>query len=265
MGNFSYSCGVCSQEVLHGHIPGYTKFTKAIVMWPNGDRISGEYDGYGHVGSGPDLVEQMGDWKVVHQCCYNGQPYEEMKHGPHNAPNQGFWPGERMVVVLYGEPDLSELEKESSYACKVCLRSWKAKWSGGVCPFGCERPKDYKDYEEMVEPFHWLGGRWGDADGLVICTNRIYEIPDWDARRSATALSKAALGTKGDDLQATKLVDCFCADKPTQARVTEPKDWGLYFTDVGEDPKPFEVVCQGCNSSEHLEILTLTTGNLPPG
>lgn len=253
MGNFSYSCGVCSQEVLHGHMPGYTKFTKAIVMWPNGDRMSGEYDGYGRIGGGPNLVEQLGDWKVVHQCCYNDQPYEEMKHGPHNAPDQGFWPGERLAVVRYGEPDRSEL-KEQTYVCYVCRCLWKAKWSGGVCAFGCERPENYESREEMVEPFHWLHGRHGTADGLVICRNPSFELPDWDVRRS-----------KGGDLEATKLVDCFFAHKPQQARITEPEDWSLYFTDVGEEIEPFEVVCGGCKSGEHLEILTLTTRNVSPG
>jgi hypothetical protein len=254
MGNFSYSCGVCSQEVLHGHIPGYSKFKQAIVMWSNGDRMSGEYDGYGRIGGGPDLVDQMGDWKVVHQCCYNNQPYEEMKHGPHNAPNQGFWPGERMAVVLYGEPDLSEFKSESPYACKVCLKTWKAKWSGGVCPFGCVRPKSYESYEELVEPFRWLNGRYDHADGLVICRNKSYEVPDWDVRRAASLLANP---------EAMKEIDCFFANRVEQARVTEPEEWGedLY----GEGIKPFKVVCTGCNSAEHLEILTLSTGNVPAG
>lgn len=249
MGQFSYCCAICDQEILHGHMPGYSKFTRAILFWPNGDRVSGEYDGYGRLG-GIDLVDQGGDWKIVHQCCNRGQPYAEMTKGGDHAADQGWWPGERLAIVRYGQPDMSDIKKVQRYVCIECNATWKARWSGGICPNGCVRPANYhddpeeigkrwSDSREMVFPFTYLNYNYGDADGIVICSNEHYEMADWSTRRA-----------KGGDPEAVELRNCFAYGSKSQARITKPDDWDISMLDVGDEPVPFEIRCSSCKTTK---------------
>lgn len=143
MGQFSYCCAVCDQEILHGTMPGYQKFTEATILFSNGDKVSGEYDGYGSVGwtSFQDLGSgQAPDHRIMHTVCYKGQPFGTLTKGARHAQNQGWWPGERAALALYGEPNMAEIKRDTHYVCLSCHRAWKAKWSGGACPFGCSQP-----------------------------------------------------------------------------------------------------------------------------
>ena len=258
MGCFSYGCAVCDQEILGGEDPGYSKFNKAIVLWPNGDRISGEYDGFGRIGGIENLAEQHGGWKIVHQSCYQGQAFDTLSDGNNHADHQGCWPGERMAVEFYGEPNLSELKREKTYVCNMCLRTWKAKWSGGKCMFGCVRPKNYLaseesiaskwflDLNEMVEPFHWISGDYETANGLIRCHNEHEESTDWQKYHSMSREER-------DKNPPKKIAPCLRYGDPTQARVTKPEEWDEF---TREDRGEFVVRCASCKS-DNVEILVL--------
>lgn len=261
MGQFSYVCAVCDQEILHGSMPGYQKFTLAYVFFPNGDRTSGEYDGYGRLGHA-NLVEQMGEFKVVHQCCYTNQPYDTMTTGKGHARDQGWWPGERIAIERYGEPNMKELTKEATYVCYECKRTWKDTWSGGLCPFGCVRPKNYRDpalviekdwgdHNEMVEPLHYLDYRYEVADGVIVCRNETQEHPNWKL------FHEKKMGR--DEDPPTMIEPCFRFDEPQQARITKPEEWDEFDS---EEKGEFVVKCRSCKTTD-VEIVPLTASVNP--
>ena len=267
MGQFSWCCALCDQEVMHGRQPGYQWTTDAVILWPNGDRRSGRYeDGYGRI-AGVDLVEQLGGWRLTHQRCYDkvrhletAELFASFKPDRH-ASDQGWWPGERNAVLRYGEPDLSELKEDQTYVCYECKRTWKAKWSGGKCAFGCARPKGYRDkpgvepqwsdINEMVEPFRYLDYKHGHADGVIVCHNEYAKRPDW-----------RAFHANRDKFEEppTKIEPCFYYGDMQQARVTEPEEWAEEF--YGEEPQPFVVRCRGCKT-DNVEILDLRPSEVP--
>lgn len=262
MGQFSWCCGLCDQEVMHGHKPGYEWTKAAAILWPNGDIRRGIYeDGYGDI-AGVNLVDQLGGWRLVHQRCLTKQggtaeeAYKSLKPERH-ASDQGWWPGEREALRRYGPPEFSELSKDNTYFCRGCNRTWEARWSGGVCPFGCERPEGVKDYWELVEPFHYLDYDLGEADGLVICHNEHEERPNWNLYHE--------LREKGDapEVTPTKVEPCFYYGQKQQARVTKPEEWDdrVRYEDDGK-PDEFYVRCPSCKS-DNVEIVELTPVEAP--
>ena len=57
-----------------------------IVLFNNGDRISGTYDGYGRV-NGFELVDVPEErWRMVIECYYNGETFDQL---PKNKYDQG--------------------------------------------------------------------------------------------------------------------------------------------------------------------------------
>jgi hypothetical protein len=234
---------------MHGKQPGYQWTTDAVILWPNGDRRSGRYmDGYGVIG-GVDLVNEGGDdWRLVHQWCYAKVRHLSTEdlfasfHKDRHAGDQGWWPGERLAVERYGEPDLSELEneKEKSYVCYGCKSTWKAKWSGGVCPFGCERPAEFKSYKELVEPLRHLSYELEHADGLIVCHNTKDRRHDGVER------------------------PCFRFGEVQQARITKPDEWDEMAEDGFRDVSlPFKVRCLCCRSTE-VEVIEVAERDLEP-
>ena len=275
MGQFSWCCAVCDQEVMHGPQPGYQKFTDAAIVWPNGDRRSGRYeDGYGEIG-GIELGEEDGRWRLVHQSCFDpslapSALFAGFKPERH-ATDQGWRPSERVLVERYGEPDLSEFKEEQSYVCYECKTTFKAKWSGGVCPFGCVRPKNYRDsqklidraanaddwatgdHQEMVEPFKWLDEELETADGVVICLNETVERPNWKLFHE--------LKMKRGEVPPTKIEPCSYFGRPNQARVSKPEDWDEW----NETGQPYAVRCRGCKSDKVVIVGLTHVGSVATG
>jgi hypothetical protein len=263
MGQFSWCCALCDQEVMHGQQPGYQWATDAVILWPNGDRRSGRYeDGYGDI-AGVNLVDQRGGWRLVHQRCYDKVRHlgtEELFasfHPDRHASDQGWWPGERVAVKRYGEPEMSELTKENRYVCYERKRTWKAKWAGGVCPFGCVRPKNYLDSaetiekgwgdsHEMVEPVRYLDYDLGNADGVIVCQNDQEKRTNWERYHEMRRE-----GTLDEDNPPTEIKPCFYFGEPQQARITKPQEYR-------RGASEFSVRCRGCKS-ENVEVLQLTS------
>lgn len=140
MGMFSWKCAVCKQDVIGSRLRGYDWPSQVVVLFANGDRVSGEYDGYGRVGICDSLVEYDGEFALVHKrCCPEGATFESVGGPSEGADNQGFGYGEAEMLERYGEPDALEGLPERLYHCKLCDHTWKAAWSYGKCPHGCER------------------------------------------------------------------------------------------------------------------------------
>ncbi len=165
MGCFGWLCKVCEHPILGFSYAGYNKFMDAIVLTKNGDRISGEYDGYGRLG-GIDLMDWGRNFCMVHAECYTGQPYAELDakrvgHDDTQATGYEEWKMEE----AFGPPNLKEIPDDRTYACKKCYITWKAKWAGGRCIQGCEPGEDK------------YGNKWDVAETLfpdqrlAVCTN----------------------------------------------------------------------------------------------
>lgn len=259
MGQFSWCCGLCDQEVMHGPQPGYQWTTDAVILWPNGDRRSGRYeDGYGQI-AGIDLVDQHGGWRLVHQRCFDkarpegrhewtpecAELFKSFFKPERHASDQGWWPGERRAIECYGPPNYDELTKDKTYVCYGCCRTWEARWSGGICPYGCVRDEDSD--RELVEPFQWLGDGHDIADGLIVCRNERMERPNWNLYHE--------LKRHGES-PPIKIEPCFYFGEPHQARVTKPEEWDEFERgDRGE----FVIRCSGCKSVE-VEVVPLAHG-----
>lgn len=158
MGSFGWNCNECGHPVLGFCYPGYNKYSQAVVIFPNGDRWTGEYDGYGRLG-GVDLVNDVGgrEWRIVHAPCYDGQDFNYLKTEEevgHDDTQAGGY-DEHKMEEAFGPPDLDEINHIRNYACKRCYATWQTKWSGGRCPHGCELIVDK------------LGGKWDVTESLL--------------------------------------------------------------------------------------------------
>lgn len=239
MGSFSWCCAVCDQEILASPYLGYSKFNLAKAIWSNGDRISGAYDGYGRLGKldFSDLMFSDDEPKLVHESCWReGMNYASIKDVEYHASYQGSFPGERLAEQFYGPPDLSEIEKVRRYVCYECHHTWDAHWSGGRCPFGCERPAGWPEYRELVEPLKWLdhGGMCGNANGLGICRNEHVGRKRW----------------KENGLTEKYLDKCWNYGDVVQTWVKSP--------DFDQSPGIIFVPrCIDCGSADHFETIEL--------
>ncbi len=167
MGSFGWNCNECGHPILGFPYAGYNQYMNAVVIFSNGDRMTGEYDGYGRCGA-IELLEAPGDWRIVHALCYDGQNYEDLmseQEAGHDETQAGGY-DEHKMEEAFGPPDLDEIEYPRTYACKRCYITWQAKWAGGRCPSGCDLIKDKH------------GGVWDVAeslfhdDRLAVCKNK---------------------------------------------------------------------------------------------
>lgn len=144
MGYFSWTCAKCGHGVLgdtHENHPYHESHGHAVVLFENGDHVSGLYDGYGRIVGRLDGLADLadGEFKMVHRACYNGESFEELGCSGHDN-NQGAWGSERELEERFGPPASLVRAVEHLYVCTVCNRGWRAKWSGGRCAFGCAGP-----------------------------------------------------------------------------------------------------------------------------
>ena len=94
MGFFSWQCAKTQRPVMAepgvAGTPWYFA-SDVIVLFSNGDRITGSYDGYGRVGS-VDLMDYSADqWRMVIRRYYDQESFDQLAPNK-NEPWQGwFW------------------------------------------------------------------------------------------------------------------------------------------------------------------------------
>lgn len=135
MGSFSWNCAKCERPVLGFNYPGYNKFRQVAVLFQDGGRLYGTYNGYGSLEERDMDLADAYDAKLVHRCCYEREDYAELGESA-SDDTQGSGYDERQMVEVFGEPDLSECQ-ERLYACTKCLKTFRSKFSRGVCAYGC--------------------------------------------------------------------------------------------------------------------------------
>jgi len=93
MGFFSWRCAKSDKPVMAEVAVQGTpwKFaSEVIVLFNNGDRISGTYDGYGRV-DGFELVDVPEErWRMVIKDFYNEENFDQLQRNKYD-PGQGFF------------------------------------------------------------------------------------------------------------------------------------------------------------------------------
>lgn len=103
MGFFSWQCAKTKKPVMSSYAVGNGPFdfsSKVVVLFKNGDRLSGTYDGYGRV-DGFEIVDYPEErWRMVIQKYYNGETFDDLPQNNHE-PNQGFfWDDEDLAEIF---------------------------------------------------------------------------------------------------------------------------------------------------------------------
>ena len=105
MGFFSWQCAKSEKPVMAEVAVRNSPWDFAsdvVVLFSNGDRISGTYDGYGRV-NGLELVDIAEErWRMVISKYYNGESFDILPKNKYDR-GQGFF---------YSDEDLEEIFNE---------------------------------------------------------------------------------------------------------------------------------------------------------
>lgn len=101
MGFFSWRCAKSDKPVMAEVAVRNTPWefaSEVVVLFKNGDRISGTYDGYGRV-DGFELIDYSEErWRMVINQYYDGETFEQLLQNKYDQ-GQGFF---------YNDEDLQE-------------------------------------------------------------------------------------------------------------------------------------------------------------
>lgn len=111
MGFFSWECAKTKKPVMSSYAVGRGPFdfaSKVVVLFKNGDRISGTYDGYGRV-DGYEIVDHPeSTWRMIIERYYAGETFDQLDMNKHE-PGQGFfWSDEDLEQIF---PDAHSVAK----------------------------------------------------------------------------------------------------------------------------------------------------------
>ena len=116
MGFFSWTCAKSKKPILAGvHNDWYShEFSRVTAVYPNGDRISGRYDGYGRIetasGSEIDVAESMDMGKapkLVLTHFYDNEKWSDLSKNESDR-GQGYFYGNDEMEEMFGLPPEGE-------------------------------------------------------------------------------------------------------------------------------------------------------------
>lgn len=96
MGYFSYNCKTCQHPALSAQAADHeinTWMTDCVVLFENGDRVSGEYNGYGRVGiySAADQEVEYVAPCLYHRACWEIAGKPDYSGPSTDADDQGWF------------------------------------------------------------------------------------------------------------------------------------------------------------------------------
>ena len=104
MGMFSWDCSRCGHPLLGPAAldpDGMNAWMgDSVALSKRGDRIVGEYDGYGRLDSA-DLMEIAGDPEVYHAACYELAGRPEFERPSRSSADQGYF----FALAAHSIPD----------------------------------------------------------------------------------------------------------------------------------------------------------------
>ena len=102
MGFFSWQCAKSNKPVMAEVAVQGTPWafaSEVVVLFKNGDRISGTYDGYGRVNEFELIDYSEEQWRMVINQFYNEETFKQLPQNKYD-PAQGFF---------YNDDDLREI------------------------------------------------------------------------------------------------------------------------------------------------------------
>ena len=104
MGFFSWQCAKSNKPVMAEVAVRNTPWQFAsdvIVLFKDGDRISGTYDGYGRV-NGFELLDYSEErWRMVIKDFYNGETFDQLAQNKYDR-GQGFFYSDEELEEEFG-------------------------------------------------------------------------------------------------------------------------------------------------------------------
>tara|TARA_R110000824_G_scaffold34720_2_gene109829 strand:- start:1404 stop:1733 length:330 start_codon:yes stop_codon:yes gene_type:complete len=92
MGFFSWDCKKCDHSIKAPYnIPaGWDYMNEAVLLEPNGNIITGEYDGYGEI-EGHPVHWETNEPEMWHKICWKNAGKPEYSGGSDSAGDQGYF------------------------------------------------------------------------------------------------------------------------------------------------------------------------------
>lgn len=112
MGFFSWDCPCCGHSIRHRGATNATSewLSKATAVFPNGDHVSGTYDGYGNLGR--HELDFGADFALYHTACWKLMGKPEYTKASESARDQGHFVGEYDPAEPKTLVDVAELLKQ---------------------------------------------------------------------------------------------------------------------------------------------------------
>lgn len=107
MGFFSWQCAKTKRPVMSAYAVegGPHEFSsRVIVLFRDGGRISGVYDGYGRVGDIEIVDVPEEDWRMVIERYYAGETFEQLSQNNWDQ-GQGFFYSDEDLDRLFAIPN----------------------------------------------------------------------------------------------------------------------------------------------------------------
>ena len=96
MGFFSWNCTCCDNSIRSRYAvtPTSDWMKQAVVVFESGDRMSGEYDGYGQLVRMLDTQELNGKFAMYHRACWELAGKPVFSAASVDASDQGYFVGD---------------------------------------------------------------------------------------------------------------------------------------------------------------------------
>jgi len=109
MGFFSWQCAKSNKPVMaEVAVKGspWQFASEVVVLFKNGDRITGTYDGYGRV-DGFEMVDYPEDrWRMVIKDFYDGETFDQLSQNKYDR-GQGFFYSDEELTEEFGVKNAS--------------------------------------------------------------------------------------------------------------------------------------------------------------
>ncbi len=121
MGFFSKTCAKTCLPVMAGTSwIGDPRYSEVVCLFPNGDKLSGTYDGYGRI-DGTDIVNRFDDAKFVLKMFYQDEAYAQLGKS-HDEPGQGHFHDPRFVEQAFAKGGYASFDEY-----KRDLEAWPSR------------------------------------------------------------------------------------------------------------------------------------------
>lgn len=105
MGFFSWECAKTKKPVMSRYAVQNGPFdfsSRVVVLFNDGSKISGIYDGYGRVNDFEIVNVPESQWRMVIERYYAGETFDDLKINKHER-GQGFFYSDEELEVIFND------------------------------------------------------------------------------------------------------------------------------------------------------------------